>query len=376
MRNTAIFISGRDFNLYRSRLPVMRELLERGWRVIGVSSETDFYKKLLNEEGVVTVDAPFHRHGLSLRNDFIARKILVETIQAEKPSLVHCFNPKPILLLSSLKSVMPKSAIKFVTVTGTGFVADGSLKSRIITRLYLQALKKYDGVFYENSEDWRYFHSMQGLVGRCSKIQISSGVDTNEYIPSGKKHHSPVVFLFASRLLTSKGLYELLDASKILHERYAGKYELQISGEREDSHRERISNQTLAEAEANGLVKLLGHVSLAEMPRVIGEADVVVLPSYREGFSKLLMEGASAGKALIASDIAGCREAIENNVNGFLVIPKDVASLVESMSTFIEYPMKIGKFGAASRQIAINRFDSTKLALETLEFYEDNGVIL
>jgi len=375
-RKVAFFIAGRDFNLYRSRLPVMLALKKRGWEVHGLSVVTKTFEIKLNDLGIITHDLPINRHGFSLVGELMCRGLISKLIKRHSPSLIHFFNPKPILLGALLSRRVARPFKKYCTVTGAGFANNNSLKSKLISKVYSIALSTYDGITFENSFDAENLRQNKSLINIPYTIQISSGVDTSVIIPSFNQATYPIKFFFASRLLWSKGIKELLLAGQILNGSYAGKFKIVIAGELEPKHRAGVPREIFSSANLDRYIDFIGHISLENMPEYLSNSDVVVLPSYREGFSKFLMEGAAAGKPLITSNIPGCRETVDEGVNGHCVEPRDAEKLASAMSQFISKPDKCADYGKHSRNKAESEFDSKVIVSKTLEFYEKNNTCL
>lgn len=372
----AVFIAGRDFNLYRSRMPVMAELIRRGWEVHGIASGTEKFHPLLEDAGVRFHHVPFYRHGISLTSDFRSRAEISRVFQEVKPTIVHCFNPKPLILTAGPFPILRRNCFNFCTVTGAGFVQSNSLRAQVLARFFARVLSRFDSIMFENESDAEAFRAFRDVCRKPYQVQISSGVDMSLFdlpqpVPSDK-----VRFLFASRLLWSKGVQELLDASARLAREKPDSFELMIAGEQEKDHAEGLPNEVLQKAARDGHIRFLGHVPLEDMPKTIMAADVIVLPSYREGFSKFLMEGAAAGKVLIATDIPGCREAIVDGETGFLIEPRSASSLFEAMLRVVTVRELLGVMGCRSYQKAKAEFDQAHIVENTLKFYRDAGVQL
>lgn len=374
-KKTALFISGRSFNLVRSRLPVMKKLISQNWRVIAIGRSQPELDKVLRENKIEFVDMPFYRFGFSLTRDFAVFFRIYLMIVKYKPDLLHLFNPKPILLGGYVKYFFPKYPKIFCTITGMGFISGSGVKSRIILMAYTRALSCVDGIFFENENDKAV------LLKRLKKnikhtVQISSGVNMQNYqtiIPSSP-FPNKIKFLFASRLLWSKGIKELLAAFDQLAVSLPNTFEFSIAGELETDHREGVPKEVLISAANKDYINYLGKVALDDMAETILNHDVIVLPSYREGFSKILMEAAAAGKTLVASDIPGCREIVIDGENGFLVPPKNTSKLFSALSKVVVEPKRLASMGENSRKMAVEQFDERIIVDKTIDFYRKCGL--
>ena len=374
-KKVALFITGRDFNLYRSRLPVMRELRDRGWEVHAIAQLSDEFRPKLESEGFHLHGIAFDRSKVNIFSDLGSSRGINRVIKSTEPRIVHFFNPKPILL-GGLFSKKKVGQTKVCTVTGAGYLDSGGIKSLIIRTGYQIVLSRFDGISFENTHDRNMFSQSRLSRDVPNSVYISSGVDISRFNNERseyKRSTSEISFLFASRLLWSKGIRELVEASKLLKLEYKGRFKILIAGEFEKGHKSAVSESYIAEAQSEGLIEYIGKIQVDLMPEAIHTCDVVLLPSYREGFSKYLMEGASAGKALLATDIPGCREIVSHGDNGFLVPPRDAEKLYMAMVKFIKHPYTIDSFGAKSLKIAKNRFSTDVVVNNTLKFYTQLG---
>jgi glycosyltransferase involved in cell wall biosynthesis len=371
-----VFIAGRDFNLFRSRMPVMQELARRGWEVHGVASGTDKFRSLLEQAGIHFHDAPFYRHKISLKYDLQARAVVSRVFSQVQPTIVHCFNPKPLFLTAGPFPILRKEHKNFCTITGAGFVQSNSFRAKVLRLLYARIISRFDSIMFENKSDAAAFQEYASVRRRPYQVQISSGVDMALYDLPRPRPSEKVRFLFASRLLWSKGIKELLEASSRLAQVRPGAFEVIIAGELENDHSEGVPKSVLETANENPNIRFLGHVALEDMPKTIMAADVIVLPSYREGFSKILMEGAAAGKALIASDIPGCQEAVVDRFNGFLVPSRSASALHNAMLNFVNDREQLVTMGKRSYLKAKAEFDQSHIVENTLKFYTDAGIKL
>ena len=262
------------------------------------------------------------------------------------------------------------------TLTGLGFERNWDLKTRAKCFAYRLALRNCSAIQFENETD-REFAKQSGMVSNQNCfVSLSSGVDLSRHIPKFRKRDSSSVnFLFASRLLWSKGVRELFCAAEILRARYGNRFRLIVAGEFEDSHKDRIPESYVRERERSQIIDYRGQIQLADMPELYSEADVIVLPSYREGFSRVLLEGAAMGKALLATDIPGCREAIDEKQNGLLIPVRSVDAIVDAMNYFMRNPELTNSYGKHSRRKAEAEYSDRVCATKTIEIYKKCGLI-
>ncbi|MDY0277807.1 MAG: glycosyltransferase family 4 protein, partial [Acholeplasma sp.] len=243
----------------------------------------------------------------------------------------------------------------FPTVNGVGYVfSDTSLKAKTI-RIFVRILYKWafanaEKVFFHNVDDMDLFISLKIIKKGQGVVINGSGIDLDYFYKSEIKTVDS--FLFASRLLKSKGIFEFISAAKIVKEKYPNS-EFIIAGSF-FSNPKGIKPKDLSEMNKNNLVKFIGNVG--DVRKIILNSSVVVLPSYREGVPHILLEALSMGRPVITTNVPGCKETVIDGVNGFLVEKYDCIMLADKMITFIENKDLLQKFGDNSRQLAESKF--------------------
>tara|TARA_Y100000588_G_C14277648_1_gene935197 strand:- start:5542 stop:6663 length:1122 start_codon:yes stop_codon:yes gene_type:complete len=259
----------------------------------------------------------------------------------------------------------------FFLITGFGpFFLPNDFKTRLfrtinkIAHLFLVFQKNFKFIF-QNQDDMNLFIS-RNIAKKSNSLLISgSGIDTKEFPFIERDQSKKLIFLFAARLIKSKGLSEFLEAGKILIAKYPGTKFL-VAGKYDLENPETISEKTFASLKDSG-IEFLGEVPYQEMNNIYKKATIFVLPSYREGLPKAALEAASTGMPLILTDVPGCRECVEDNVNGYLVREKDANDLTSKMEKIILNPEIIGAMGMSSRKIIEKRFSLNLISQEFLK---------
>ena len=259
----------------------------------------------------------------------------------------------------------------FFLITGFGpFFLPNDFKTRLfrtinkIAYLFLIFNKNFKFIF-QNQDDMHIF-IRKNISKKSNSLLISgSGINTKEFPFFERDEKKELSFLFAARLIKSKGLSEFLQAGKILMAKYpetnffvAGKYDLE--------NPETISKKTYASL-IESKIEFLGEVSYEEMNNLYNKATIFVLPSYREGLPKAALEAASTGMPLILTDVPGCRECVEDNVNGYLVREKDSNDLISKMEKIILNRETIKPMGMSSRHIIEKKFSLNLISQEFLK---------
>jgi len=243
-----------------------------------------------------------------------------------KPDVLLHYTIKPNIYGSLAGRCLNIPMISNISGLGTVFLND-SLSSKVARWLYKISLKGVDKVFFQNADDRELFTKLNLIDSSKSDILAGSGIDTQKFIPKKMPMNKTMTFLFIARLLRDKGLVEYVEASRMMHEKYS--VSCQILGAYYPNNPTAISKIMMQRWEEEGSIEYLGVSD--EVASLIANADCVVLPSYREGLSRVLLESASMAKPLITTNVAGCKEVVDEGSNGYLCEVKNAHSLFLSM---------------------------------------------
>lgn len=369
MSNKILLTANTAWYLYNFRLPLARALLQHGTLPVFVSPYDPYADKLQNE-GFRWIELKMNRNRM---NPFLELRTILRIAWIyfrEKPQAVHHFTIKCILYgtIASRLAGVP-SVINALTGLGHIFV-DSSLKIRLARPLvkffYKLILNSSNSwVIFQNPDDLDSFRNSGLLYSDRFSLIKSSGVNTNRFSPDFA-HDDNTTVLFASRLLAEKGIHEFIDAARILKSRGI-KADFLVAGSPDFGNPSSVSLNELELWETEGLVKIQGHVETIET--VLGSAALVVLPSYREGVPKILLEAASMGKALVSTDVPGCREAVEHGKNGLLVQPRDAYALADAIEILLKNSDLRLSMGIAGRQKVLTEFDEKIVLNSTIQIY-------
>lgn len=374
-----LLVANTGWYLYNFRLPLARRLRHEGFDVVLVSPSDSYVERLRSEGFEHRSLCKLSRRGINPAGESLAVAELVELYWREKPRAVHHFTIKCVLYgtiaakLSGVRSVVN-------AVTGLGHIFLGKRMATRLLRppvrwLYRRILKaRRAHVVFQNPDDLDAF-VQQGLVAPDKTVIIrSSGVDVSRFTPrpsSPELDASKVpVVLFAGRLLTEKGIHDYVQAARLVKQQVDVCF--QVAGDQDAGNPSSISDATLDSWRLEGAVDLLGHVD--EIDEVIALADIVVLPSYREGTPRVLLEAAAMGKPLVATDVPGCREVVQDNVNGLLVRVQDPSALAQALLDLLKQPERADEMGRAGRLMVEEEFCVHKVVERTLGVYADLGI--
>ena len=273
-----------------------------------------------------------------------------------KPAMILGFTIKPNVYVSLICRFLRIPIINTITGLGVTFIK-GNFKMALAKLLYRISLPKSEKIFFENKDDQQLFLKSKLVTQNNIDLLPGSGVDLTNFYPCRDKANRTTgfVFLMICRILTYKGVYQYIEAARRVKAKYTD-VKIQLLGPIIKNHEAAISRERLNRWIRKGDVDYLEEVS--DVRPYIEAADSIVLPSFREGLPKTLLEAAAMAKPIIATNVPGCNEVVEDKVNGLLCKVKDVEDLVEKMIWMIEQPKEDrDAMGAASRRIAEIKFD-------------------
>jgi glycosyltransferase involved in cell wall biosynthesis len=294
---------------------------------------------------------------------------LLKTIQ---PEIIHAITIKPNIFVGLIAHFLRMPFV--LSVTGTGIIFSGKtlvirIVRPIVRILYkLASTKTRRKLIFENYSDRDYFVE----TGLCSSEEaiaiLGAGVDTDVFCQTPERHRDQPVILFAGRLLWDKGLGDLVEAGKLLRKQGLD-FSIQVAGIIDHDTINAIDEKTLDQWHEQGLIERLGNVK--NMPALLEEINIVVLPTYYgEGVPRILIEAGSCGRAVVTTNMPGCSEIVENQVNGLLVPPRNVEKLAEALAKLIRSPELREKMGQAGREKVTRFFSEQQVISETMKLYE------
>ena len=369
----ALLFANTDWYLYNFRRSLVEAVAASGWRPVLVSPPGE-YGPRLRGMGFDWRALPFSVGGTNPVAEAGLLRRLVALYRQERPALAHHFTIKCVLY-GSLAARAAGGVRVVNAVTGLGHVfTDEGVKARglrpVVRGLYRAALHREAGrVVFQNQEDLEAFVGA-GLVPRhLTRLIRGSGVDCERFRPNGRSQgNGPVRILFASRLLREKGIYELLTAFRALRERGLDA-QLIVAGDRYPGNPSSLDADEVEALTQTPDIEYRGHVE--DMPALIGASDMVVLPSYREGTPRVLIEAAAMARPIVATDIAGCAGLVQDGVNGLTVPVRDVGALADAMARLAGDGDLRSAMGRRGREIVLAEFDERVVIRKTLDVYRE-----
>ena len=351
-------------SLIRFRGPLIEALLATGCQVHvavpGLDAGSDIALRL-ESLGIEFHDIPLQRTGLNPFKDLSALLSLRKVIRQIDADFVLGYTIKPVIY-GSLAAWMVGVKNRFALITGLGYAFTGAATGlrkvlrTLIQHLYRFSLSRNRLVFFQNPDDEALFRQLSLLKPAIpSRVVNGSGVDVSEYTVAALPEKPS--FLLIARLLGDKGVREYAQAAALVKQRFSD-VTFRLVGWIDDNP-DAISQAELDAWIAGGTIEYLG--KLSDVRPAISECSVYVLPSYREGTPRTVLEAMAMGRAVITTDAPGCRETVVDGDNGFLVPVQDVSALAESMIKLIENPDQLTAMGGRSRQIAEEKYDVHKV---------------
>lgn len=356
-----LLFAGFADSLITFRKSLIRALINQGL-VVHVAAPSLLENKQvmaeLNQLGVIAHTIPMQRTGMNPLADLKALFALWRLMQKIKPDYVLGYTVKPVIYgsLAAWLAGVPK---RFALITGLGFafIDEEGQRSKIraiVQRLYRIALGRCDHVFFQNPDDQALFKKLNILAPEAKSTVVNgSGVDTTQFNVAPLASTGALRFLLIGRLLGDKGVREYVRAAELIKQQYP-EIQFDLVGW-VDVNPNAVTESELDEWVQAGTINYLGRLS--DVRPAIENCSVYVLPSYREGTPRTVLEAMAMGRAIITTDAPGCRETVIEGDNGYLVPIKDAKALADAMIKFIENPKLISEMGQRSRLLAEQKYD-------------------
>lgn len=354
-----LIITNHSFMFWQFRRELAQTMVQRGYEVVLACPLGDRVEDLRGL-GLKLVDTPLNRRGTSPVEELALYRRYRKLLEEQKPDMVVTYSIKPNVYAGS---ICAKRGIPYcVNVQGLGTAFQKPLFAKAASGLYRFALRKAKAVFFENEGNAAYFRDHKIVEARKQVVLHGAGVNMEHYALQPYPDNECVRFLYLGRMMQEKGIDELFSAVHRLH-REGHRFFLDLVGFYEDAYAEQVK-----QLEEMGICHF--HGFQIEARPYYAAADCVVLPSYHEGMSNVLLEAASIGRPLITSDIPGCREAVDPGITGYTCPVKDEQGLYEAMKRFLtltrEQREAMGLAGNAKMREMFNKKDVVEKTLNAI----------
>jgi glycosyltransferase involved in cell wall biosynthesis len=368
-----LYVVNVDWFFVSHRLPLAIEAVKRGYEVFVITKNTGF-KSEIEKTGAKFIHLEFDRSGKNPLQELTVIFKLYFIYRKLSPDLVHHVTLKPALYgtmaLKMLNSVKPEIVN---AVTGLGYNFTDERKSgfqKVLLRLMQFAFKYSSTHFIFQNPDDLNFYIEQGLIKEGNSIIIKgSGVDTNTFQYSPPFKNSQLKVILNARMLFDKGIIEFCKAAHVLKSKWQHKAIFQLVGDLDPQNLAGATKSDIEKFLIPGYIEWIGHRK--DVAQVLKSADIVCLPSYREGLPKSLLEAMAIGRPIVTTDSPGCRECVEEGVNGFLVPVRDVELLSKRLNELLSSESLRLKMGERSRiKMEQAQMSLDKVIERTFKFYD------
>lgn len=364
-----LYVVNVDWFFISHRLPIALEAKKRGYEVSIATTNTGRFKEL-EDLGFQLYDLNIDRSGTNPLKELFLIVKLISILRSIRPTVVHNVTLKMSIYSSiACRFVKTPKVINAISGLGYNFTANRKTKSqKVITLLMNIAFRKRNLSFiFQNPDDLNLFNELGYKQNNKLVLIKGAGVDLNKFQYQKKETKEHLTFILTARILRDKGISEYILASKIVSKKYPNAHFLLVGDIDKENPASYTKSKLLGELKQSN-IQWLGHRN--DISELLQSSDIMVFPSYREGLPKSLIEACAAGLPIITTNTIGCRECVDEGINGFLVPIKNSEQLAERMITFIQNPDLIKSMGDASRIKAEKEFSLTMVIEKTFELYE------
>jgi glycosyltransferase involved in cell wall biosynthesis len=368
-----IFFANTDWYLYNFRLGFAKFLRDNGFEVVMLSPHGS-YGPMLEAAGFRWVALDMDRRSLNPARELALIRRISAVYAAEKPDIVHHFTIKCVVY-GSMIARWHGIERRVNAITGMGYVfCDQGYLARLLRPVVRGLMRHALGgdashVILQNRDDVADFLAADLASAHRMHLIMGSGVDLSRFKPeAGAAKSRAMRVLLACRMLWDKGVGEYIEAARLC--KVEGlPVDFLLAGNPDPGNPRSVPGAQIQKWQEHAEVQYLGHVD--DMPDLLSQVDVAVLPSYREGVPRSLLEAAACGLPLITTDVPGCREVVRNLFNGLLIPPRDAPALAEAIRFMHAHPEERARMGAEARRTVLHEFDQKIVFERTFGVYRD-----
>ncbi|WP_201747902.1 glycosyltransferase family 4 protein [Chitinophaga vietnamensis] len=360
-----------DWFFLSHRLPVALAAKAAGYDVTIVTCDTGRADDI-RRHGLGFIHVPFERSGTNMKHEMRCLRILYRLYKRHQPDVLHHVTIK-VALYGSIAARLTRMKGIVNAISGLGYNFTGGRKG--ITQKVLMSMMRFGfkggnrHFIFQNEDDVNVFKSLRIVRDEDVTLIKGSGVDLQEFTFDGKPvPNGRIKVVLPARMLRDKGVMEFINAAKLLKPELIGKAVFILAGDVDHENLAAISAQELGELTDGDYIKWIGYQK--NVQALLKECDLVVLPSYREGLPKSLIEAAAVGRPIVTTDVPGCRECVVPEYNGLLVPARDEQALADAMYRLISNEGMRVAMGANSRKLAEREFGVDQVIAKTLHIYK------
>ncbi|MGR5167027.1 glycosyltransferase family 4 protein [Vibrio astriarenae] len=368
-----LFVVNVDWFFVSHRLPIALEATKKGYEV-HIACVFTSHREYLEQLGLVCHDVNFSRSGGSLFKELKSVILVRNLISSLKIDIVHAVTIKPVIYTGIALRTMSQPPVFVAAISGLGYVFTASnvraqLTKQLVSWLYCVALRHENKkIIFQNTSDQAILSSIVGLSDKDSTLIKGSGADLSVYSHQPESSGSTKVVSMACRLLKEKGVYEFVEAAKIVT-KHRSDVRFWLIGSVDAGNPNSVTQREVDNWQNKGIIEALGHRS--DIAELFSQSNIVTMPSfYGEGVPKVLIEGAACGRPIVTTNNPGCRDAVIENETGLLVPVRDAEALATALFHLLDDDdLRVG-MGKKAREFAVKEFDVNNVVANHFEIYE------
>ncbi|MBK9304869.1 MAG: glycosyltransferase family 4 protein [bacterium] len=371
-RARILFLIPEDWYVCSHRLPLLRGAAAAGHEVVVATRVADHAGPIL-ATGAELVPIKQRRGFRGPLQELAGLRELIGVYRRQRPDLVHHVTPKSVIF-GTLAARAARVPCVVNAMAGLGFVfTSSSAKARLLSGPITLALRvllrgRRTRLIVQNADDAAFFRDRIGVPSAAVATIRGAGVDVRAFAPAPAEPPGPLRVVLVARMLGDKGIHEAVAAARLLRDR-RDDIRILLAGRGDPENPAAIAQEQLDAWAAEGVVEVLGHVQ--DVTALLRSCHVALLPSYREGLPKSLLEAAACGLPIVAADVPGCREICRDGVNGLLVPARSAAPIAAAIERLADDPALRRAMGAASRRLAVDEFAEEIVVAATMALYAE-----
>jgi glycosyltransferase involved in cell wall biosynthesis len=371
LQETLVYVINTDWFFLSHRLQLALEAQSRGYDVIVIAENTGKADEI-REHGLKFIELNFNRSGINPLRELKVLRKLIGIYFRYRPQIVHHVTIKPVLYgtFAALITLRNIRIVNAISGLGYAFINQYRTLSYFVIRFMMTLLFRNSKVnfIFQNPDDLAFFKEQNYLTDHNHTLIRGSGVDVNEWAYERPIEQNIITVLFSGRMLEDKGVFEFIDAAKILYAKWHNKVKFVLAGGFDPGNPKNIDEAKLQSVLQPGYIEWVGHID--DVKTACINAEIVVLPSYREGLPKSLLEAMAIGRPIVTTDVPGCRECVVDGENGFLVPAKEAQPLADAIEKLLVDATLREQMGMASRAKCIQEFSLRQVIEQTFNFYD------
>lgn len=361
-----------DWFFLSHRLPLAIEAMKNNWNVSIACSDTGKSEEI-KRNGIDFYEIPFSRSGTNILSELNTIKSLYKVYKKVNPNVIHHVTLKPVVYGSLISRMLKiKGTVNAISGMGYNFTEGrrGTLQKIMVKLMKIGFRQDNIGFIFQNEDDLQQVEKLNVLKANTKMYLVKgSGVDLKKFAFSKPIEKEKLMVLLPGRMLYDKGVKEFKEASDLLLEKYKNRVSFILAGLADKENKAGVSEEILRQWDVEGYFKWIGYQS--DMVSLYKEADVIVLPSYREGLPKSLIEASAIGRPIVTTEAIGCKECVDEGINGFKVPIKSVNELAETIKKLLDSDDLRLKMGRHSRIKAEKEFSLAYVVNEHMNIYSE-----